>query len=414
MVDLLTMQVRTADKSGDLSIKRHVAKLRHTKAGTVGVLTFPLVSPDAMTRWVAASIGGISDLSTDAVRVRLSNGVNQYYIDASDNLLIKPVTDTTSWSSEYSGPNVLGNLDLWTKSALQVVVCLFATKTNPTPTCESLTVVVDLPAWEGAVSQTLTKIAEALRAAQPILVHEETLTETRSTWKIGNSYSERGYNLTELVQVSVDNKPKSASLVDGIVTLHGPGAASGSVVKIAVKYQPNIIVRAANESRELGALPIWILSNLVQNRSRVLTGRLTPVEVSGVKVYRRMLDLQVTFRGVGHRQVDALAMRAAALSHFSAGIEIVLDSCRSTFVSVDDSVEVSPRSGESFPEAVGQLRCILHEYTAFERLVNSRVTDDSGDVSVQTTTVSMTVGESDMSTTADSSTIDSGRTSTDS
>ena len=412
-VDLHEMKAGSAVRAGDVVVRRGEARLRRTTQGNFGTLTFPLVEPDAMVLWVAASLNGVLDNSTDAIRIRLSNGTTHYYFDESDNLRVKPVTDQSVWTDEYFGPDVLGSLDLWTQQGLQLIVCLFSTKDYPDPRCRSALTVMNFPAWEGAVSQTVTEIAKSLALVRPILIHEEALTSDRSEWKLGNDHSERGYVLTELVQVTVNNRSKSAQLSDGVVSLDGPKAQVGDVVKIAVRFKPGLLVRRTDEVHAIEKLPTWLLTNLVQNRTRVTSGRLSPLEVSGVRVYRRMLDLQITFRGVGGRQVDALSMRDAVLSHFNGGVEIVLDSCRSLAVALDDSVEVTPRSGEGFPEAVGQLRCVLHEYTGYERVVNARTTDDEDNVVVQTTTVAMTIGEAEFPTTVDSSTIESGSTSSD-
>lgn len=398
-IDLLQLSSSLATTSGSVEVRRGVASLTNSKIGTYGTLTFQAITPTGFVEWKAAALTDVIDQSTDAIRVRLSDGSRWFYIE---NDQIVPVT-VSDWSSQWTPAYALGSLDLWTSTTLIVQVCLISTVSNRDPRFKSLQVVLDLPTWEGPVSQAVQRIVTALSNCEPLLIHSEVLTVPKSEWKLGNRHTELGFDLSSLVRVTINDRVKSASLSDGVVRLAGPSAPAGSAVRIVCKYRPGVLVRRSDDAQIIDKLPIWIASDLVQQISG-LAGRLSPVNVNGYIVQRNMVDLQIKFSGVASRQVDALAMRNAVIEHFSRGVDVHLDSCRSLIAAVRDTIEVSPRSGEGYPEAVGQLRCILHEYAAGYRAVAARTSSGT----TQTTTVSMSLPSGDVDATNES--LDSGVT----
>ncbi|KKL73182.1 hypothetical protein LCGC14_2077470 [marine sediment metagenome] len=387
MIDLLTLKASRAIRTGDVRYRRGEVYVAHprdlAKSGTV---EFDAIEPDGRVLWMSAEVLGVDDPGTDAVRIRFSNGSQQYYLDQ-DDFKFKLVTDTDSWVDEYTRPHMLGNIDLWTQGSLKLVVHLVVTKQYPDPRIKDAVVLLDLPAWEGAAAQAIRIIATGVRDLRPILIHGSTLTEDTSEFNIGSPYSEHQIVLEEIVQVTLDGVHKSAELSDGKIVLLGPPARAGQAVKIAATFVPTITVRRVGEIRVISQTPAWVMSNLILGGG--LNGRLAPVDVSGTEVERRYVDLQITARGASHRQADALAMRAAILEAFSSGFTVCIDSGRTFSAQIENQVEVLPGGSASIPEAIAIIRLGMTEFTSHRTIRNSRVENDDGSFEVMTNVIAL-------------------------
>ena len=379
MIEVLTMKHNQATRSGDLALVSGGIGLSgslHCPAN--GTLTFTHIQPDKVTRWKAAEVNG--NFGSDSVRVRLSNGVKQYYFD--DSLNIVEVTDVTTWDTEYSNPHLLGNIDLWTHTSLQLVVHLVRTSSDRNPVVDLARVLVDHPTWPGAIAQAVKDVVTFVGTVSPVLIHSETLAKPRREWKIGNPHSEHNYELNEIVMVTIDEVEKSATLSDGTVTLEGPEAPAGSTIEIAVKYSPNTSVRRVSEVRVVHRTPAWWIQDLVVAGG--LNGIAVIVMVAGVEVQERRSELRVTINGIAHRQADALAMRAALNQAFGSGITITFPSGRCVFGQLDGLIEVVPQSSTNLPMASGILVMSISEYVFGKVAVKPR-TDDGDPIFTELT-----------------------------
>ena len=217
------------------------------------------------------------------------------------------------------------------------MVHIVSTTTERDPRFRSVSIVAEFPVSEGSAAQAVRSVADKISAVYPTLIVKDTPSVDTQSWKIGEPYSERGFYLQELKGVTVDGRFKAATLSSGVVTVDGPSAPKGSQVVIAVTFKPITTVRRVNEVHQVDKLPAWVITDLIRTRSSSLTGRLPPVVVGGVMVHRRFLDVQVTVRGVAHRQADAISMRDALLEAFAGGHKVTMSSCRHTVASTDDA-----------------------------------------------------------------------------
>ena len=378
------LRASLAERAGSVIYSQGSLRLDSTVRRTFGTVTYPSISADEHVLWKSAELRGVHDQSTDAVRVRLSNGTTQYFIDEDDDMTLKPVTDTTQWDTEFSTPYHLGSLDLWTQRTLSIIVHMVATPSFPRPSVKGVDVLMDLPAWAGAVAHAVKAVVQKVATIEPIMVERfpfgtGTLSEATQEFKIGDPHSEHGYSLTSLVQVLVDGTHKSASLSNGIVTLLGPPAPPGSVVKIAVKYLPNTSVRRVGEVQIIDRTPAWVVSGLVVEDG--LDGLISPLVIAGYEVFRRKVELRITVNGVAHRQADALAMRLALQSELAEGLLVRLPSGRCLSANLlDGVVEVIPQGSTNLPMASTIITLALDEFPRARLVKNARSEQDDGSV----------------------------------
>ena len=355
MIDVLEVKPTEAVLSGEW--RRTLSGVTVSRNRGEATVEYPLVEPSTFVVWKGAELG-LVDPSTDAVKVRLSDGANQYFIDEDENLVINEVADPDDWSTDFMPAHLLGNLDLWTRQKLQVIVRLEGTSSDPVPSCGGLSVLMDLPTWEGAVMAAVRAIATAVVGSRPVLVHRLVATEQVQEIQLGDQFSEHAINLATGVTVVVNGLPKSATVQSGKVVLNGPPAPAGSVIEIAVQFAPTIAVRRGDESRQVHRTPEWVLTDLV--RGGGLNGQMPSLDVNGRRVYRRRVDLRIMARGVANRQAEAFAMRAALQSVFQTGLRVTFPSCRQVIAFTDSMVEVLKGGGSlGLPEAVGVVRCPL-------------------------------------------------------
>lgn len=410
MIDVLEVNSRLAATSGDVIVRKGRAYLRRDDIGTSGTLTFPLLSPTGIVFWKTADITGVQDPSRDSIRLRLSNGTTDYYIDVNDDMRIKEV-DVSDWDSQYFLPYVLSSIDLWTQTTLSVKAHLVSTDRDRNPSLRTLRVLLDLPAWEGSATQAVRQILQHVDDCRPILYYSDTLAAETSEWKLGEPHTERGYELTRLVQLQVDGRHKSATLSNGVVTVEGPPVPAGASIVIAAEYNPPCVVRRANEIKTIHKLPSFLCSGLIQEKSTSVSGKMASVTIGNYSVTRRMVEARVTVRGVASRQADAFSMRNALAEKFTRGVEVCLDSDRYVTASIDDTIEILAAGGDGTPEAACRIICSLITYDAAAVAVRSRTTDEADNIVPQTTTISMEMSGT-LSQTVDSENIDSGNTCT--
>lgn len=363
MIDVVTLRTAFAEIDGDVVSRSGLLHLTGDPSEPgEGVATFTHVQPTKMTNFIAGEIVG--QFAEDSVRVRLSNGIGQFFIDndEEDGLVIKEVTDTTTWDAEFTEPSLLGNLDLWTQPSLQIIVFMKRTARDRNPRVRSPLILLDHPTWPGAVAQAVRDIVRFVSTVEPVLIHEEVLTEDTSEWEIGEPFSEHGYVLTELVQVAVDGVHKSARLADGKVIVEGPAVRAGSTVEIAVRYRPSTSVRRVGEVLVLDKTPAWHASNLVTAGG--LNGIATIVMVAGNEIQERKSELRITVNGVAHRQADALAMRIALERAFGDGLTVTFPDGRCVFAQLDGLVEVVPQGAGNLPMASGVVVLSLSEFVS--------------------------------------------------
>lgn len=367
-IDVLPLKSRLAERSGDVYVRLGQARLN----GDSGTLKFVQIAPTSMTVWKSAEIIGLVDPSTDSIRVRLERADGkQYYIEPSDGTL-NEVLDQVSWASEFSPPYMLGSLDLWTTKTLTIVVHLIRTSADPDPRITEINVLLDNPTWEGAVAQAIRDVGKFIAAIDPILIHRETLTGSRSQWKIGKPHSEHGYVLTDLVQVTVDGVHKSAQVSNGIVSLVGPPAMAGQDIEIAVKFKPSTSVRRVDEIRILHETPAWVMRNLAIEGG--LVGVIPDVIIGGFEIKERSAELRITVQGVAHRVADALAMRIALQQGFADGITVTFPGGRCVFGQLDALVEVIDEGEFNLPMAQGVVILPLSEFV-FAKLFRKQRAD---------------------------------------
>lgn len=386
MIDVVHQTAIAATISGSCRKLRGAVSLTSTKIGTIGTVEFGTFAPRSLVKWLSAEIGGVSDQNLDSVRVRIGTDDRLYYIDEADSLRIKPVTNESSWDSECSSPLSLASLDLWTDQTVRVVVCLRSTTNDRTPSITGLVVAMDLPLWEGVAAQAARKITELAAGMRPVLLHNETLAEAKSEYKLGEPHTEFGHQLTELVMASVDGVERSATLSNGIVRLMGNTPTAGQRVSIAVRYKPQTTVRRLSGVRIANQLPCFIIGDLV--RGGGMNGTLPTIHVNGIEIRRRMLGLRIQVQGMAYRQADAYAMRDSIQETFGGTAVIVLDSGRTIGAAVIDLVEVSA-SGQDSSTAIGTINCPTTEYTGYTRVGAAR-RGEPGSFTLPTNVISIT------------------------
>lgn len=373
MIDVVTLRHYLADLTGDIVPSQAGLRLSGgPNESASGTATYTTISPARMSVWKSAELLGRWDEITNSVRVRFSNGVTQYYLDDTD-MKFKEVTDTSDWTSEWTLPNLMKNLDLWTQESLEFVVYMERTSTDE-PLVKEIKVLLDLPTWVGAVHQAVKEVIAFVGTIQPLLIHEETLSADRSEWKIGEPYTEHGYDVKSLQQVAVNKVHKSAAFNAGIVTLQGPAAKKGDQVEIAVRYLPSVAVRRVEEVAVLHKTPAWWVQDLVVAGG--LNGISTVRMVQGYEVQERKSELRMTVNGIAHRQHDALQMRLALQEAFGDGLAIELDSGRCITAQLDGLVEVTPQSGTILPMATAVVQLSLSEFVYAKLAVNPRGEDE--------------------------------------
>lgn len=386
MIDVIIQRATSAEVSGGARAKLGEVRLSGKALGTNGTITFGTFAPSSLVRWLSAEIVGVTDQSCSSVRVRIGTDSALYYFDEADSLRIKPVTDEDDWSAQYSSPLALASLDLWTEQTLRVVVHIRSTPCNTAPAIRSLMVAMDLPVWEGAIAQASRKIVALVASMRPILLHTETLVASKFQWKLGEPYSENGHVLTDLVTVTVDGVERSASLSDGVVIIAGVPGKTGQTVSIAVRYQPQTSVRRTADVRIINKLPAFLVDDLV--RGGGLNGTLPPLNINGLEIRRRMVELRIQVRGVAARQADAFAMRAAMQEKFGGTETIILDSGRTIGAVVMEVIEITSSGSESMPIAIGVLHCPTTEYTGYSRVSAAR-RGTAGAYSIATNTITI-------------------------
>jgi hypothetical protein len=293
---------------------------------------------------------------------------------------VLPVSTPASWDTEYSLPYLLANLDLWSMPEMQLEVRLEGTDENPNPEVSDVRVLVDHPTWEGAITSAVRAVATKVESTEFVLVHTETLSAARGSWKIGKPHSEHNYDVRSLVQVTIDGRHKSASLVDGEVVLEGPPAPSGSSIEIAVKVRPMCTVRRGDESRTINMTPSWWLSSLVTEGG--LVGTTTPMMVGGREVSVREQELRITVNGLAQRQADALAMRLALQEAFADGLVVTMPSGRTVYAQLDGLVEVVDGGSANLPMASGTVLVVVREYV-FAKLVRDQRDEEGHPVTTE-------------------------------
>lgn len=354
MIDVVQLKARLAKRTGDVEVRCGTARL----TGSSGTLEYVHLQPTKMTNWISADIIGIRDYDTDAVRIRFGDGDKQFYFDESMDLI--EVTDTSSWDDEWSPAYTMGALELWTRKSLQLIVHLVSTNSWPDPRVSDVRVLMDHPTWEGAVANTVRDVAKYVGSVEFTLIHSETLSASRGSWKIGKPYTEHQYDVRSVVQVAVDGVHKSSRLDNGEVILEGPPAPAGSTVEIAVNVLPTSTVRRVGEVDEVHRTPEWFLHELVAGGG--LTGVISEFQVGGELVKQRLVELRIRVNGVAHRQADALAMRLALQSAFANGLEVQLPSGRCVFAQLDGLVEVVEEGPLNLPMATGEISVAVWEY----------------------------------------------------
>ena len=392
MIDVIIQRATSATLTGDARARLGKVQLADRRFSTEGVATFGTFAPTSLVRWISAEVQGIEDQGCSSVKIRIGTDTALYYFDEADSLRIKPVTDESDWTSQYSSPLALASLDLWTEQTLRIVVHLQPTERNRAPYIRAVAVAMDLPVWEGAIAESTRRIVELVAEIRPVLLHTETLTAAKSEWKLGEPHSENGHSLTELVLVTVDGVERPATLTNGAVTLHGPSASVGQVVVVAVKYQPPTAVKRVADVRIINKLPSFLVDDLV--RGGGLNGTFPPININGVEVRRRMVELRVQVRGVAARQADALSMRAAMQEKFGGTEVIVLSSGRTVGAAVMEVVEVTSSGTDSMPIAIGTLHCPTTEYTGYTRVSAAR-RGSAGAYTLPTNTVTISNLDSD-------------------
>ena len=375
MIDVRTMKPSNASASGAFRRRTSYVELSSARVGTLAEFVFPTITPAKMVKWIAADVTGVDDNSTDAVRVRIGDGDDWFYFDEDDSLKLKQVT-VSDWNSQYSSPLAVYAVSAWTRNKLALKVALVSTRQFRNPTFTGVSVLMDMPTWEGSIAQTIREVVQAVASVRPMLVHTETLVEATNTWKLGEPYTELGFVLESIVHVTVDGKHRSAELSSGIVTVKGATVPAGSVVEIAVTYIPQSSVRRAAESRIISKLPAFTVDQLVQSGG--MNGRLPPINIGGVEVHRRFVDLQIVVNGVSTRQIDALMMRAALQEKFNGTLVIALDSGRSTGAAIMDLVTIAPSGSGNLPQCSGIVRCPMTEFVSYKRVSPSTSVIDGG------------------------------------
>jgi hypothetical protein len=371
-IEVVTLRTAEAVKTGDVvsglaGLHLGGADYETSRFGTV---TFTNVQPTKFMRWKSAEVLGRFDDYLKSVRVRMSDGTDLFWMDVDDEFKIKPVTDSDDWSVEYTLPSSLGNLDLWTKDNLQLVVYM-TRKTGDNPIVQDVRALMNFPTWTGAVADSVKSVVDFVATIQPTMVEEITVSTSTSSFNF--SSNEHNFKFTELIQVLVDGKHRSASLTDGKVVLSTP-APAGSTVTVAAKYLPNTTVRRVGEVRVLHQTPAWWIQDLVVGGG--LNGKSSTLMVSGDEVKENRVELRMIINGIAHRQKDALAMRLALQEFFGPGLQIVFPSGRCASAQIDGLVEVIGQGSTGLPMASAVLKLVITEYVYSEKIRNARLYDD--------------------------------------
>lgn len=374
MVEVVTLRTSEAVKTGDVvnsmaGLRLDGSAFETQKSGTVEYTT---VQPTKFVKWRSVEILGRFDDFLESVRVRFSNGVQQYWMDVDDEFKIKPVTDTSDWTVEYTLPSSLGNMDLWTQESLQMVVYL-TRGTGDDPLVQDVRVLMDFPTWTGAVADSVKKVVDFVATIQPVLIEEISVAEPTTVLKF-NRANEHNFTLTKIEQVLVDGLHHSASLVNGNVVLEGAGAPAGSVITVAARYLPNTTVRRVGEVRVVHVTPAWWVQDLVVGGG--LNGKSTTLMVAGDEVKETRVELRMIINGIGHRQKDALAMRLALQEAFGPGFTVEFPSGRCSFAQIDGLVEVIDQSSTGLPMASAVLNLVITEYIYSSQVKKARLFDD--------------------------------------
>jgi hypothetical protein len=368
-IEVVSLEINEATLSGSVQARNGIAYL----AGESGTVQYTHIQPEKLTNFKAAEFFNLANSADGSIRLRFGNGINQFWLDDSD-MTFKQVSDVSSWSSEYTLPWLLGNLDLWTRPTLQPIVHLAKTPTNQNPMISVLRVLMVQPTWEGAIASCIRSVAKKLKVSPFVLLHQETISQATSSWKIGKPYTEHQYETTALLQVTVDGVHKSASLNNGEITLMGPPAPVGSEVELAVYVQPPVSVRRSDETLVVHRTPAWFMTGLVISGG--LQGTTSSLFIGGNEVFVKEQELRITVNGIGHRQADALAMRLALQSAFAEGLTITFPSGRCVFGQLDGLVELLEGDSVSLPMASGVVMIVVREYVHASVFRNQR--DSSG------------------------------------
>ena len=153
-----------------------------------------------------------------------------------------------------------------------------------------------------------------------------------------------------------------------------------------MKYQPQTSVRRVADVRILNKLPAFLVDDLV--RGGGMNGTLPQINVNGLEIRRRMVELRVQVRGVAARQADAFAMRAGMQEKFGGTEVITLDSGRTIGAAAMEVVEVTSSGSDSMPIAIGTLHCPTTEYTGYRRVSAAR-RGESGAYTLPTNTITI-------------------------
>jgi len=236
-----------------------------------------------------------------------------------------------------------------------------------------VSILVDFPAWEGAIAQCVREVAEFVRDLEPIIIHRETVSSDTQSWKPGKPYSEQGIQVTDVVQVTLDGVHKSSTYSNGVVTLSGPPAKTGQVVEIAMKIRATMTFRRVDQSRILHYTPAWLLRNAVVSGG--LVGKAPGIEVGGYKVEERHHELRITIQGVATQLNHAFAMRLALQTGFADGLNVIFPGGRCVNAQLDGLIEiVEAGTDESLPMAQGVVILPVNEFVKATSFRKQRVT----------------------------------------
>jgi hypothetical protein len=390
-IDVLMLAPHRATPSGAVSIADS-ASVRTT--GPSGTVLFEAIEVTSYVQWMAAKVEGTFDETLESVRVRLidADGVYWYF---DDSLNIVQVT-AADWTTQYSLPSHLNNLDLWTRRYLRIAVHLVRSDADRDPRIFGVYVLAEFPTWEGPAATVARKITEAVDALRPVFIFKHVVgTQPIQTMSLK---SERSYEITELSAVVVDDDHKSAAYADRTVTFVGPPVQPGSEIAVAAKCRVPSSIKRAPESRLSPKVPYWWIQDTTRHSG--LNGVMGPLVIGTYEVKRVMSQLRTTVNGIADRLADALALRTAMQTGFARAIEIEFPSGRTVGAQPDGLIEVlEERSGPVLPMATAVLTTVLTEYVSAVQLRPSRV----GSMPLNTT---ITINLPDSTSTVSSDTID--------
>lgn len=371
MIDVLSMRATDAVRSGSLRPSTGLVGLQgHPSQAASGTLTFQPVCPSKMARWMSAEVVG--EFAQDSVRVRLLDQDGAaFFMDESSGLDIVAVDDPSQWDEQWMSADLLANLDLWTRPGLGLSVHLVRTGFDRDPRVAEVRVLLDMPTWEGAVHQAVKDIVTAVSQVTVLLVERFTLSADQQSWNVGTDFNELNLVVTELVQVTVNDRHKSARLEGGVVTLEGPPARAGDSVELALRFLPNTSVRRGQHVTTVDATPSWWCQQLVTEGGQ--NGSAPPIMVGCHQVRSRRVELRIVANGVASRTADALQMRAALQSALAGGVRVVFPSRREVWAHIDGLVEVITKQASNLPMCSGLVMCAFNEFVSAELVRNPRV-----------------------------------------